>query len=105
MTKNDSKKKIFSNIFFCLSIICIYLSGERSNFIKALIIASIILLLINDAHIYIKKKYIFLFIIIGIALPTLISKDIYNRQIGFYIQLEYRLSVHPLSKGQFRNNL
>jgi len=45
-TKNN-QKKIFSNIFFCLSIFCIYLSGERSNFVKALIITSIILLLIK----------------------------------------------------------
>ena len=88
LAKNDSKKKIFSNIFFYLSIICIYLSGERSNFIKALIIASIILLLIDDAHFYIKKKYIFLFIIIGIALPTLVSKDIYLRQIGFFKRIQ-----------------
>ena len=49
LTKNNSKKKIFSSIFFCLVIISVYLSGERSNFIKALIITSIILLLINDA--------------------------------------------------------
>jgi len=84
LTKNYSKKKIFSSIFFCLSIICIYLSGERSNFIKALIIASIILLLINDAYFYIKKKYIFLFIIIGLTLVTLISEDIYNSQVRSY---------------------
>ena len=88
LTKNDSKKKIFSSIFFCLTIICVYLSGERSNFIKTLIIASIILLLINDAHIYIKKKYIFLLLIIGIALPTLISEDIYSRQIGFFKRIQ-----------------
>ena len=48
LTKNDTVKKILPSIFFCLSIICIYLSGERSNFIKALIAVSIILLLIND---------------------------------------------------------
>jgi len=88
LTKNDTKKKIFSSIFFCLSIICIYLSGERSNFIKALIIASIILLLINDTYFYIKKKYIFLFIIIGIALPTLASKDIYLRQTKFFKRIQ-----------------
>ena len=84
LTKNDTAKKIFPSIFFCLSIICIYLSGERSNFIKALIIVSIILLLINDAYFYIKKKYIFSFIIIGLALTTLLSKDIYPRQIKSY---------------------
>ena len=84
----NNQKKIFSNIFFCLSIFCIYLSGERSNFVKGLIVISIILLLINNAHIYIKKKYIFLFIIIGVALPTLIYEDVYSRQIGFFKRIQ-----------------
>jgi O-antigen ligase len=84
LTKNDTEKKILPSIFFCLSIICIYLSGERSNFIKALITVSIILLLINDAYFYIKKKYIFLFIIIGLVLVTLSSEDIYTKQIISY---------------------
>ena len=88
LTKNDTVKKIFPSIFFCLSIICIYLSGERSNFIKALIIVSIILLLIKDAHIYIKKKYIFLFIVIGVALPTLVYEEIYSRQIQFFKRIQ-----------------
>ena len=39
--KNDLKKKLFANIFFILTIICIYLSGERANFIKAIISALI----------------------------------------------------------------
>ena len=81
LTKNDTVKKIFPSIFFCLSIICIYLSGERSNFIKALIVATIILFLIDDVNFYIKKKYIFLLVIIGITLSTLISTNIYSRQI------------------------
>lgn len=84
LAKNDAKKKIFSSIFFFLVIICIYLSGERSNFIKALIVASMILLLINNAYFYIKKKYIFLFIIIGLVLITLTSKTIYIKQIESY---------------------
>jgi len=84
LTKNDTVKKIFPSIFFCLSIICIYLTGERSNFIKTLIVASIILLLINDAYFYITKKYIFLFIIVGLTLATSISKDTYAIQIESY---------------------
>ena len=96
LTKNDKVKKIFPSIFFCLSIICIYLSGERSNFIKALFIVSTILLLIKDAHIYIKKKYIFLFIIIGVALPTLVYEEVYFRQTQFFnrIQLYDQGSVY-----------
>jgi hypothetical protein len=84
LTKNDTVKKILPSIFLCLSIICIYLSGERSNFIKALITVSIILLLIDDTYFYIKKKYIFLFIIIGLTLATLLSEDIYTKQIESY---------------------
>jgi O-antigen ligase len=84
LTKQDTVKKILPSIFFCLSIVCIYLSGERSNFIKALITASIILLFINDAYFYIKKKYIFLFIILGLALVTLISENVYIKQIESY---------------------
>ena len=85
-TKNN-QKKIFSNIFFCLLICCIYLSGERSNFVKTLIIASIILLFIKDAHLYVKKKYIFLIIIIGVALPTLTNEEVYSRQTRFFKQM------------------
>jgi len=88
LTKNDTVKKIFPSIFFCLAIICIYLSGERSNFIKALIIVSIILLLVDNTYFYIKKKYIFLFIIIGITLTTLIFKEVYIRQIVFFKRIQ-----------------
>jgi O-antigen ligase len=88
LTKNDTVKKIFPSIIFCLSIICIYLSGERSNFIKALIIISIILLLVNNIYFYIKKKYIFLFIIIGITSTTLIYEEVYVRQIQFFKRIQ-----------------
>ena len=85
---NNLKKKILLNIFFTLPIIIIYLSGERSNFIKALIITSIIIFIIDDAYLYLKKKYIFLLIIVGITLPTLISEDIYSRQTGFFKRIQ-----------------
>ena len=101
---NDSKKKILSNIFFILTIFAIYLSGERSNFIKALIIASIILFIINDAYLYIKKKYILLLIIIGISLSTLISEDIFIRQIGFVKRIQlYNQSSFYKKFGHIRH--
>jgi hypothetical protein len=98
LTKNDTVKKILPSIFFCLSIICIYLSGERSNFIKALITFSIILLLVNDSYFYIKKKYIFLFVVIGLALVTLISKDIFSIQIESYKKI-----INSRSDGRFHS--
>ena len=82
--KNSSKKKLLSNIFFCLIVICIYISGERANFIKAVIISLVILFLVNNAFFSLKKKYIFLLIIIGIMLSTLISRNVYIRQIQFF---------------------
>ena len=87
-TNNKFKKKILSNIFFILTIVCIYLTGERSNFIKALIIGSTIIFILSNSHLYLKKKYIFLLIIAGILLPTLMSKDIYHRQIGFFKRIQ-----------------
>ena len=46
------------------------------------------LVLINNAYLLIKKKYIVLLIIVGIALPTIISKNIYHRQIGFFGRIQ-----------------
>ena len=49
-----------------------------------LIISSLLLLLIDDAQIYLKKKYILLLVIIGIVLPTILSENVYFRQIGLF---------------------
>ena len=84
LTKKNPKQKIFAIVFFCLSIICIYLSGERSNFIKALFITFFMLIMVNNSYLYIKKKYILLLIIFGILTPFFISENIYNRQVGFF---------------------
>ena len=85
--KNSSKKKILSNIFFLFVIIGIYLSGERSNFVKAAIIFFIILLFINNAYFVLKKKYILLLIIIGTVLLTLSSESVYRKQTQFLNQI------------------
>ena len=94
---NNLKKKIFSNIFFFSIIICIYLSGERSNFVKAFIVTCLLLIIIEDSYLFLKKKYIFSLIIIGITMLTLVSENIRSRQIAFFkrIQLpaEYILSL------------
>jgi len=81
LSKNNSKKKIISNIFFLFVIIGIYLSGERANFAKGAIIFFTILLFINNVFFVLKKKYIFLLFMAAIILSTLISENIYSRQI------------------------
>ena len=101
---NSSKKKILSNIFFCIVIVCIYLSGERANFVKGLIIFFAILLFVNNIFFVLKKKYIFLLIIITIISITFLSKDVYERQRRFFINVgigtnaEYKGPGHLLGK-------
>lgn len=94
-SKKNFKKKILSNIFFCLPIICIYLSGERSNFIKTIFIASVILFFVSSSYFLIRKRYAIISIIILIFLSTLFSKDVYFRQIEIFksLKLKYVTSI------------
>ena len=87
-TNNNLIKKIILNIFLILPIICIYFSGERSNFVKASIITFIILFIINDTYLYIKKKYIFLLIIIGILISAVTIESVYDRQSNFFKRIQ-----------------
>ena len=68
--KNSKKNKILSNIFFCIIIICIYISGERANFIKAVVIFCVIFLFANNVYFVLKKKYMFLLIVAAIISTT-----------------------------------
>lgn len=65
--KNNIDKVLIYLTFF-LSIIAIYLSGERASFILSLI--SLIIILISTNFFYKSKFYIFLFIILGIFIIT-----------------------------------
>ena len=79
--KNSKKNKILSNIFFLFVLIGIYLSGERANFIKAVVIFFVIFLFANNVYFVLKKKYIFLLVVAAIISTTLLSEKVYTRQI------------------------
>ena len=77
-------KKIIYNLIFFLVPVCIFFSGERSNFIKASIIFFLMILFIKENLLVIKKKYFFLFFLVTIILTIFVSKEIYSKQIQFF---------------------
>ena len=77
-------KKIIYNLILFLVPVCIFFSGERSNFIKASIIFFLMISLIKENLLVIKKKYFFLFFLVTIILTMFVSKEIYSTQIQFF---------------------
>ena len=77
-------KKIIYNLILFLVPVCIFFSGERSNFIKASIIFFLMILFIKENLLVIKKKYFFLFFLVTIILTMFVSKEIYSTQIQFF---------------------
>ncbi len=76
-SNGNSNKKLFANLFLILSIICILISNERSNFIKSIIVFFFFIYFVNSYYLLIKKKYIFLILILGILTSTIFFKDVY----------------------------
>ena len=94
LLKNSDKsfiKKLFSNLFLILSIVCIYLSNERSNFIKTIIIFSCFLFFVKNHYFLFKKKYILLFLIFAILTSSLIFKSTYYNYYLTFKRLELTL--------------
>ena len=82
-------KKIIYNLILFLVPVCIFFSGERSNFIKASIIFFLMILFIKENLLVIKKKYFFLFFLVTIILTTFVSKEMYNTQTKFFKRIVY----------------
>ena len=53
-------KKIYSNLFLILVPFSVFITGERSNFIKSLILFILLLILIDKKFLLFKKKTIFI---------------------------------------------
>ena len=82
-------KKIIYNLILFLVPVCIFFSGERSNFIKASIIFFLMILFIKENLLVIKKKYLFLFFLVIIILTIFVSKEIYTTQIQVFKRITY----------------
>ena len=89
LNSSSKWKKIIYNLIFFLVPICIFFSGERSNFIKASIIFFLMILFIKENLLVIKKKYFFLFFLVTIILTIFVSKEIYSTQIQFFERITY----------------
>ena len=81
--KNSLKKLIF-NLLFLLIPILILLTGERSNFIKSIILFSLIIFFIDKSFLVINKKLILLILIVTCTISIYSSKTLLIKQTEFF---------------------
>ena len=102
LLKNSEKltyiKKIFSNLFLILVPFAIFVTGERSNYIKSLIIFTLLLFFINKRFLLLKKKIILISSVILIFISIILSKNIFNRQIAIFEQLNVNDKIGIVQK-------
>jgi hypothetical protein len=91
-------KKIYCNLFLILVPFAIFITGERSNFIKSLIIFILLLLLINNKFLLFKKKIIFVITFTLILSSILLSKNILNRQTAIFEQYKIINKIEATEK-------
>jgi O-antigen ligase len=76
----DIKSKIFFNTFLIFIPLSIFISGERSNFIKSFIIFSVIVFLIDKTKLLINKKIFSIFFILTLFIPIFFNESIRIKQ-------------------------
>jgi len=79
-TNLDIKSKIFFNAFLIFIPLSVFISGERSNFIKSFIIFSIIVFLIDKTKLLINKKIFSIFFILTLFVSISLSESIRIKQ-------------------------
>ena len=81
LNKNlDFKSKVFFNAFLVFIPLSIFISGEKSNFIKSFIIFSIIVFLIDKKKLLISKKMFLIFLISTLFTSIFFSENIRIKQ-------------------------
>jgi O-antigen ligase len=78
------KKKILLNLLLFIIPICILITGERSNFLKSIILFSIIIFIINSSYLLASKKVIILFLIATIGTAIFSNQSLYIKQTEFF---------------------
>ena len=78
--KLDIKSKIFFNIFLVFIPLSIFISGERSNFIKSFIIFSFIIFLIDKKKLLVNKTIFSMFLILTLFVSIFLSEKIRIKQ-------------------------
>ena len=82
--KLKKTKKIFINIIFFLIPLAVLISGERSNFIKCLILFSLILFFIKSNQLLISKFKVFILVLSMVFISIIVSPNIYIKQTEFF---------------------
>ena len=73
----DNIDKVLTYLIICLSIIAIYISGERASFILTLV--SLIIIMMSTNFFYKSKFYIFLLIILSLSIITSSNQELRNK--------------------------
>ena len=93
--------KILFNILIILLPITIFITGERSNFIRTIIILSIIFIFIPNKKFFIDKKKTLLILFIGIFLLFNFNQNIKQKYTEFFERIS--VSKNNNSKDLFEN--
>ena len=78
------KNNIIINFLLLLIPVTILITGERSNFIKSLIIFSFIIIFINQQKLILKKRNFIILILLSFLSLIYLNPNIYNKQTEFF---------------------
>ena len=78
------KNNIIINFLLLLIPVTILITGERSNFIKSLIIFSFIIIFINQQKLILKKRNFIILILLSFLSLIYLNPNIYNKQMEFF---------------------
>jgi len=84
---NEKKSSFKKNIFFFLIgiiALAIFISGERSNFIKGLIYSLFLFAILPGEKLYVKKKFVIILILISACGFLLFDKNINQKYSEFF---------------------
>ena len=85
LNKNfTDKKKLIFNIFLFLIPICILVTGERSNFLKSIMLFFLIIYFINPKQLIISKIKIVIILLFGIFLTINLNQNLLTKQTEFF---------------------
>ena len=78
------KKKVFTNIFFFIIPFCILVTGERSNFLKCLMLFFLIIIFIDPRHLVLGKLKILITLLVGVFVAINLNQNLFVKQTEFF---------------------
>ena len=78
------KKKLLLNFFLFIIPLSILITGERSNFLKSILLFSAIVFFINSSYLFTSKKFLVTLLLSGIILSISFNNTLYIKQTEFF---------------------